>query len=176
MATKKGLLLSLCDAVELERREEEFFRKAAEEAADWSVRALFSLLAEEEARQRAGLEAMVRQIENGKDLAQACSLSLGEPRDPLSYFKDVARERGPWAEKDAGLEEAVSAAIDLERKSVRFYGERASKAGDPEEKDFFKRMVEEERAHYLSLLDMHYYLTDPEGYFMEKEKRGLDGA
>ena len=39
-----------------------------------------------------------------------------------------------------------------------------------------KKMIQEEKGHHLLLLDMQYYYSDPEGYFMEKEHRGLDGA
>ena len=37
-------------------------------------------------------------------------------------------------------------------------------------------MVKEERTHYATLSDIKLFLTDPESYYTEIERHGLDGA
>jgi rubrerythrin len=74
------------------------------------------------------------------------------------------------------VEEAVKVALDLERASVKFYEDHLKKTSDSLTEKFLRHMVDEEKGHLLVLLDMQYYYSDPEGYFMEKEHRGLDGA
>ena len=48
--------------------------------------------------------------------------------------------------------------------------------GDPLERKFSELMAEEERTHLSLLSDMKMYYEDPESWFMEKERSGLDGA
>jgi hypothetical protein len=37
-------------------------------------------------------------------------------------------------------------------------------------------MIKEEKSHYKILDEMKLYLKDPDLWFMEREKSGLDGA
>jgi rubrerythrin len=67
-------------------------------------------------------------------------------------------------------------ARDFEVRSIAFYENHLAQATDPLEQAFLKQMVQEEKSHYQALQDTHYYLTDPEGWFMEKERAGLEGA
>ncbi|MGM0597226.1 MAG: hypothetical protein ACQES9_09325 [Myxococcota bacterium] len=44
------------------------------------------------------------------------------------------------------------------------------------EKRFIKEMISEEKSYHKTLIDMHYYFTDPEAWMMERERASLDGA
>jgi rubrerythrin len=67
-------------------------------------------------------------------------------------------------------------ARDFEGRSIAFYENHLAQATEPLEQAFLKQMVQEEKSHYRALQDTHYYLSDPEGWFMEKERAGLEGA
>ncbi len=66
--------------------------------------------------------------------------------------------------------------LDFESASVKFYQEHRARTTDPLEAAFLDQMILEEKEHWKALKDTRYYLTDPEGWFMEKERAGLDGA
>ena len=72
--------------------------------------------------------------------------------------------------------EALEVGVDFELKSIDFYKEHLERSEDPEEREFLGRMIKEERSHYKLLDDMKLYLKDPDLWFMEKERSGLDGA
>jgi len=67
--------------------------------------------------------------------------------------------------------------IDFEMRSVEFYEEQLPKATDSLEQEFIKKMIVEERGHHAALTDMKFYLSDPAGWFREKERGGpFDGG
>lgn len=45
-----------------------------------------------------------------------------------------------------------------------------NKATDPIEREFTEQMMIEEKGHYNLLVDMKYYLTDPDNWFAGQEK------
>jgi rubrerythrin len=91
-------------------------------------------------------------------------------------FKNlVAGERGKIKAETTDLE-AVDIGLDLESASIKFYQGHRAKASDPIESAFLDQMILEEKGHWNALKDTRYYLTDPQGWFMEKERAGLDGV
>jgi rubrerythrin len=72
--------------------------------------------------------------------------------------------------------EALDTGLSFEEASLNFYLEYRDRAGDPLEAAFLEQMILEERGHLQALKDTRFYLTDPEGWFMEKERAGLDGV
>ena len=91
-------------------------------------------------------------------------------------LQKMADKYGAEIKKGVGLAEALQIGIDMEQGSVKFYETQLQRIKDPMAKSFLEKMIQEEKGHHLLLLDMQYYYSDPEGYFMEKEHRGLDGA
>ena len=64
----------------------------------------------------------------------------------------------------------------MEQGAINFYEEQLGKASEILEQDFVKRMITEERRHFVALEDLKLYFTNPESWFIEKEHHVLDGA
>jgi rubrerythrin len=166
----------LCAALELEKGENEFYKKAAESCPNEVGREIFRMLAGDEVEHARQIEEIYKMMQAGKPWPEQCALYDREQRDAKGVLQEVASRHGAVIEAGAGALEALDVAVDLERSSVRFYKDQLDHATDPRERKFLEKMIEEEQGHFLILSDMRYYYSDPEGYFMEKEHRGLDGA
>ena len=69
----------------------------------------------------------------------------------------------------------VKTAMDKENKSQDFYRLQSKNATYEAERYFYEALADEEREHGLILLDYYEYLTDPAGWFVNKEHTSLDG-
>jgi rubrerythrin len=134
------------------------------------------MLLDEETDQEKGIREIYEPMKSGQAWPESCSLFDRELMDARAAFQKAVEKYGSEVQCDVDFSKALQISIDLERESVKFYEKKLQEAGDPLEKKFMERMIKEEKGHHLLLLDMQYYFEDPEGYFMEKEHRGLDGA
>ncbi|MFC1988799.1 ferritin family protein [Chloroflexota bacterium] len=90
---------------------------------------------------------------------------------------DLATEKGAAELKPLATElVAVQTAMDMENKTLDFYKSQEAKTSDATEKRFYDTLADEEREHYLILLDYYEYLKDPEGWFVRSEHTSLDGG
>ena len=71
---------------------------------------------------------------------------------------------------------AIDTGLHMEDTSISFFSGHLEQASDEGERKFLGRLIEEEREHYRLLADLRFYYIDPEHWFMEKNKTGLDGA
>lgn len=66
--------------------------------------------------------------------------------------------------------EALRTSAKLEDDGIKYYQSRADTTEEPFEKKFYLLMAQEEREHFLSILDTIEYLEDPQGYFSQRER------
>ena len=71
---------------------------------------------------------------------------------------------------------ALDIGIDFELHAVTFYEKHLPLAAGEIEREFTTRMIAEERFHHKALVDTKLFLTNPEAWYSETEKSGLDGA
>lgn len=90
----------------------------------------------------------------------------------IPLFEELTRKHGKEITADMSDIAALDIGIDLEAKSVQVYEDYLGEATDPQEKLFTERMLYEEKNHHAILTDMKSYLTNPEGWFAEKETKG----
>jgi bacterioferritin (cytochrome b1) len=170
------ILAMLCAALELETKEKEFYEKAIKDCPEESGKEVFRILLADEEEHARGIRQIYDSLRSGRPWPEACGLLQRPGKDIRETIREIAKRHGAQIAKGTNLQDALQIGLDMERASVKFYEDLLEKASAPEEKDFLKKMTEEEKAHRLLLLDMQFYYSDPEGYFMEKEHRGLDGA
>ena len=72
--------------------------------------------------------------------------------------------------------QALRTALKMEECSIDYYTKLAKEATNPLARRFFMSVAHEERGHYLTLMDMHNYLTLPEDWFYVKQMSNVDGA
>jgi rubrerythrin len=166
----------LCAAIQMEEKEEEFFHKAADECPSGLGKEIFLAILKDETEQKEGIQEISNALQTHGGWPAACSLYGRKQIDAKETFSRIARKYGPSIKAVAGVTDALQIGIGLEKATMDFYAKYLKNAGSQAEKTFLQRMLSEERAHHGILLDMQYYFQDPEGYFMEKERSGLDGA
>ncbi|MGB9712094.1 MAG: ferritin family protein [Dissulfurimicrobium sp.] len=166
----------LCAAMRMEEKELEFFRKAADNCPDGPGKEIFLAILEDETGHKKEIEEINNFLESNGGWPAACRLYEQKQIDAEKTFAKAAKKYGPSVKTATGVTEALQIGIGLEKAAMDFYAKRLDEADGQAEKAFLQKMLSEERAHHGMLIDMQYYYQDPQGYFMEKEKSGLDGA
>jgi len=166
----------LAAALEMEEKGKAFYEQAFKTCRNPQCREIFRSLAEEEVvhGQR------IRQIHDTLSSGQCWTRNwegLKGPSKPLGdLFRNLAVQEKKKIKAETSDLEAIDIALDFESAGVKFYEDHLAKAVDPMEKAFLYKMIQEEKEHFRALKDTRYYLTDPEGWFIEKERAGLDGS
>lgn len=166
----------LCAAIQMEEKEEEFFHKAADECPNELGKEIFLAILKDETEHKKGIQGIREAIKTQEGWSAACSLYGRKQMDAKETFSRIARRYAPSIKAVAGVTDALQIAIELEKAAMDFYAGYLKDAGSQAEMTFLQTMLSEERSHHGILLDMQYYFQNPEGYFMEKERSGLDGA
>ncbi len=165
----------LSTALTMERKGKDFYDKSADTCKNKECKDIFNMLAKDE----------TLHIERINKIYGA--LSSDQPWcddwDDDAISRDLKKAFGEMVKKTSAKDvskyddvDAVETAIKFEEQGLKFYQEQLDKSKDETEKSFLELMVREERGHHLALIDMKLYLTDPDTWFIEHEKSGLDGA
>lgn len=147
----------LKNAILLETRGRAFYLKAAEQTGSAAVRDFFTLMADEE---KTHVQILSDQYKSYRDhrkfLTDAASAT--PVQDAVS---DVLARELKEKIASAGFESAaISAAIAMEERAVRFYGTRAEETGDADEAGLYRWLSEWEQGHLNMLLEMDKALTE----------------
>jgi rubrerythrin len=165
----------LSAALEMEDKGRSFYEKAKETCRNPLGREMFGILAGEELVHADRIRKIYEALTTHRGWTEEWVEVKGIRQDLGKFFRDLAVKHGREVEVQSDDLEAVKMGMDFELASIRFYEEQLSLAADPLEKAFLDQMAAEEKGHYQALADTHYYLSDPRGWFMEKERAGLDG-
>ena len=142
-------------AVEMERRGEDFYRRAARVSRNAETVALLNQLADDETNHG-------REFQRLQDLACARIDGCGEEQyddETNAYLSAIAADivfpGGLMALRQAGFEDpraVMSTAIASEKDSILFYTELAGRAKDAEARKAFEEITRQERGHLALLL------------------------
>ncbi len=163
-------------ALEMEEKGKVFYEKAVKTCGNPLCQEIFSGLIKDEVVHQQRIKQIHKTLTSGKcwtrnwESFKASSENLG------LFFKDLAVQEKAKIKSETTDLEALDIGLDFESASIKFYQDHRSRTSDPLEEAFLAQMILEEKAHWKALKDTRYYLTDPEGWFIEKEKAGLDGA
>ncbi len=155
-------------AINFERRGVNFYLELASQTKNRLGRRLFYSLAGEEISHILTIEDMAQQLEERKIIS---SESSGEKLEGKirNYFQSLAREK--LIENRMDNLEGYEMAMQIENQGYEMYKNFQAEAGSEYEKNFFTRMMEEERKHYEALQNVYYYLKSPDDWFSESESR-----
>jgi len=144
----------------VERRGYSFYTNASRKTKDPEGRKMFETLAKEES------EHMERLRTEYRSLMDAHGWLRREPA-LLPVSRKIADDIFPERELlntdvDEGMSqmEALGLAIDLERKSQKFFNDFAKQLDDPHGRKIFREFAREERTHLESLRDEFNRLVD----------------
>lgn len=152
MDTSSGKVIeTLKQAIIMEKQGNAFYAKVAAEAEDEGVKSIFTTMADEEKRHTEFLSRHYSEyVKNG---GFAASISYGNPEELADKILTADMKNAIEA---AGFEAAaVSAAIDMEKKSIDLYSTRAKQTENQAEKEFYNMLAKWETTHLDLLVELN---------------------
>ncbi len=147
----------LKSAMLLEMRGKAFYRTAAAQASNAAIKQFFEVMADEEDYHIQVLSEQYKSVKEGGSFKDG---GYGDKsgEDVASAVLDAAvREKI----ESAGFESAaIQAAMAMEERAVKLYGERAAETQDPEERKLYQWLSDWENGHLKILMDMDRELTE----------------
>jgi len=165
----------LATALEMEEKGKAFYKKAMSACLNPQCKEIFSALMEDEVIHTSRIKQIHDTLTSAKCWTRDWEAIKGSQEDLSAIFKDLGKKAGEKIQAQTSDLEAIDMGLDFELASVKFYQDHRAKSTDPLERAFLDQMILEEKDHWKALKDTRYYLADPEGWFIEKERAGLDG-
>lgn len=166
---------ALQTALQMEIDGREFYHKSGVKSTSPLARKLFQYLAEIEDIHYQTIKEIYEMITSKKEWPEKETVFEHE-KSLRTVFKEAVKEMGKDTKGTSSEIEAITTAMKMEDQSYSFYRSRSEEPVSPTEKAFYQALTAEERGHYLTLVDSHDYLSDPQGWFAKSEHWGLDGA
>lgn len=148
----------LKQAIIMENRGKSLYAKVAEQTKSEDVRKIFDIMAREE---QLHIEFLSKQYVSYQKTGKFDKLSTEAAKGDDSIANLVFTDKIKKDISGAGFEAAaISAAIDMESKSVEVYAARANEATDANEKELYNWLANWERGHHKLLIDLNRELTE----------------
>lgn len=163
-------------ALEKEEKGRQFYKEAAAKCASEVGKEMFRSLMADEGVHIKRIKEIFSALEKGQGWNSEWRKLQVENEDLRSLIQERMTKLGPKVKPESSDLEAVKIALEMEQGAITFYQDQFVKASDPLERDFIIKMIAEERTHFAALGDVKMFLEDPESWFAEKERSGLDGA
>ena len=147
-------------AMQMEKDGEAFYRELATKADNQGVVSILNLLADEELKHYKAIEAIQTEDYDMKDV------------DVLDHARNVFRQMkdfGTTFQTDVKAAELYKEAMEIERKSIDFYLDRADQMEKPSQKQLFLRLAEEEKKHYRLMDNLAEFVSQPDAWLENAE-------
>ena len=158
------------EAIKMEINGRDFYNHAAEVTHNELGKKMFQKLAQEEIKHIETFSRLISSILKGEDWKRY--IRDDELKGKSSLVEELA-SRIKHAEGKSEIE-ALSIAMELEEKGIEFYQRSAGEVDDPQAKEIFKEMCEEEKFHYDLLQAQHDSLTNS-GFWFDSAEFRMDG-
>ena len=170
MAVQGEQALSMLNAaLEMEKKGKAFYERAAKTCKNELGQLVFRLLTEEEALHIGKLNKKYHAVSIADEWTEDRREEVEANLDLSNVFSELAIKYGQNIYFEDGDRDTLEVGIDFELQCIRFYEKRLKCSGDATEKAFWRRMIIEERQHYLALSDMNIFFSDPGAWFIEKD-------
>ena len=168
------LLKALKDAIQMEVDGRQFYLEAAKKVKNEGVRQILEYLAESEVYHIKKFNEIYQSLEKDPNWTEKLAEFKpphGEPYACVMAMTQTEQETGGKDDLDA-----LKTGLKMEQCSIDYYTKLAKETPIPLARRFFMSLAHEERGHYLMLMDMHNYLTDPADWFYVTQMSMVDGA
>ena len=159
-------------AIKMEKEGKKFYLQSAGKAKSRLAKQLFQQLAREEDKHAQRIEEVYKNLLTEGSLGQWVT-GVNEPSRLEKVFRTSLVKKAVVQGSEI---KALNFALGLEDKSVKLYEGLAQKTRELPEKRFYLTLSQEERGHYLKILDSIEYLTDPEEWNRMKGGANVDGG
>lgn len=155
-------------AIQMEKDGEDYYRDLAAKNSDRGIASILTLLADAEARHRRFLEIMQRLSSPEVDSTTIVS----DVKNIFSQMKENQKD----ISIDVSQVELYRKAQGLERKSQKFYLDKAAEVSDTVQKEILYIFADEENQHYLILQNLIDFISrpDPGNWLENAEWHNLD--
>jgi rubrerythrin len=175
-AASERALKMLATAMEKEERGRDFYLKATATCSNPLGKEIFRILASDEGVHLTRVKEIYEALTGGRPWTTDWRLRRTESEHLRDLFRKRIASFESKASSDPGDLEALDVGLSFEESAISFYENELAAAEDPIEREFVQAMIREERDHFSSLADVKLFLTDPDSWYLETERRGLDGA
>lgn len=149
-------------AVIMEARGKALYAKVAEQTTSEGVKKVFHAMAEEE---QLHIEFLQKQLAHYQKTGKFDQNELDRASGDDSIANTILTDSIISEISGAGFEAAaISAAIDMENKSIEVYSARAKEASDPNEKELYEWLANWEKGHHKLLIELNRQLTEQVWY------------
>jgi rubrerythrin len=162
-------------ALKNEKTEMEFYRNEANRSRNPLAKAMFESLSKDEQEHMTRIQGLHQKLLSDGSWPEDVPIDVNDTNVP-KILSELVGQVGSSDDHDNDDEKALERAIEFEAKGARFYAELADACENPAEKRFFLFLSRIEKEHHLSITDSLAYLRDPDGWMMQREGAGLDGA
>ena len=174
MKVQEYMLQALKDAVQMEVEGRQFYLEAAKKVENAGVRQILEYLAEAEVYHIEKFKEIYQSLQQDPHWTEGMAAFSPPRHEPyICVLAMTQTNQGTGGKDDL---QALRSGLKMEECSIDYYTKLAQETNIPLARRFFMSVAHEERSHYLTLLDMHNYLTLPEDWFYVTEKGHVDGA
>jgi rubrerythrin len=148
-------------AMEKEKYSEHYYRELADKTSHAGLKNILTMLANEEVKHYRTVESMKTKEPQ----------AVGEG-PVLANAKETFEKMRGSAEKfrfDVSEADLYRKARDIEEKSKAFYLEKADEVEDPDQKQIFRKLAEEEAKHAYIVQNICDFVSRPETYLEDAE-------
>jgi len=152
----------LKQAIIMENRGKSLYQMVADQTPSAEVKNIFKTMADEE---QVHIEFLTKQFAFYKKNKTFDTNELEKVTAEDAIANSILTERIKKDISGAGFESAaISAAIDMENKSIEVYENRAKNSTDANEKELYQWLADWEKGHHKLLLELNKQLTEKVWY------------
>ncbi|MDR4988627.1 MAG: ferritin family protein [Bacteroidales bacterium] len=161
MDTKSAVDI-LKQAIIMEHRGKALYQQVAQQTSNEDVRKIFNVMADEE---QTHIDFLQKQLAHYSKQGTFDKNDLEQAPGHDAIANTILTDEMVKDISGSGFEAAaISAAIDMENKSVEVYSKRAAETNDPNEKELFTWLANWEKGHHKLLIDLNKQLTEQVWY------------
>lgn len=175
MTKNEETLSALRRYIQNEQDGYEFYQQCAQRTSDQRGREMFQSLAKDELEHIRKLEAEHRSLANGGDWLSLRELGNRGGNPAPSIFPKGQRRVREMVKPDATDLDALQIAIEMEKESYRSYDSEQQRATNPEAREVFSQLANEEHAHLETLETTYEYLANTGSWFQMMERPIFEG-
>jgi rubrerythrin len=168
-------LKSLDLAIANEKSEMDFYRSHAKRSRNPLTKTMFDTLAKDEEEHMLLIERLHEKLISKGQWPDSVPLKVNDTEIQHVMHASLQSAKDS-AQHDMDDIAALQKSAEHEAKASRFYKKLAEESRFKKEENFFSFLAKIEKKHELALRDSLAYLEDPEGWSLQHERAGLDGA
>ncbi|MHC4551747.1 MAG: ferritin-like domain-containing protein [Planctomycetota bacterium] len=147
-------------AINMERDGRQYYLDLVSKTSHAGLQNIFRMLAEDEHKH----EQIIAQSKSGN-----CGMAETTVLETAKNVFQQARELGQTVDLSGDEAALYRHAMELEQKSISFYLDRAEQEDQPQQKQLFETLADEEKKHYRLLEGLVDFVTQPDTWLEDAE-------